>query len=76
MSHRCHWVGCPVEVSPKLWGCRPHWFALPARLRAKIWRTYVPGQEVRQDPSPAYIEVAMEVRQWILTRQQASIEAG
>lgn len=64
MKHTCHWPGCKVEVPPKMWGCRPHWFTLPKRLRDAIWATYVPGQEVRKDPSEAYLEVASEVDRW------------
>lgn len=47
-----------------MWGCRQHWFRLPKRLRDAIWATYVPGQEVRKDPSPEYLAVAAEVEAW------------
>ena len=66
MSHTCHHPGCTEKVPPKLWGCRKHWFRLPKRLRDKIWATYVPGQEIRKDPSPEYLEVADEVQRWCL----------
>jgi hypothetical protein len=70
MSHHCHWPGCPVEVPPKLWGCKKHWYMLPKYLRDKIWATYRPGQEVTKDPSDAYWDAAMEVREWIEANHQ------
>jgi hypothetical protein len=68
VSHRCHWPGCETPVPPALWGCRPHWFALPKELRDKLWRVYVPGQEIRKDPSAEYLEVAGEIEAWIRAR--------
>lgn len=65
MSHICHWPGCGNPVPAKLWGCRTHWFKLPKDLRDKIWATYVPGQEIRKDPSQAYLTAAKEVQEWI-----------
>ena len=65
MKHLCHWPGCEKPVPPKMWGCAPHWFRLPKPLRDRVWATYVSGQEVRKDPSAAYLEVAKEVQQWI-----------
>lgn len=63
--HECHWPGCGQQVPPAMWGCRPHWYALPKALRDRIWRTYRPGQELSLTPSPAYIEAAKAVQQWI-----------
>jgi len=63
--HTCHWPGCPVEVPPAMWGCRPHWYALPSVLRARVWRHYRLGQEVDKRPSEAYIEAALDVARWI-----------
>lgn len=65
MKHTCHWPDCPVEVPPKLWGCRKHWFMLPKRLRDLIWTTYVPGQEITKTPTPAYLAAAVTVQRWI-----------
>ena len=61
MSHQCHWPTGRMETPPKLWGCKRHWFKLPKILRDKVWATYAPGQEIRKDPSPAYIDVIIEV---------------
>lgn len=63
--HTCHWPGCEKSVPPAAWGCRPHWYALPQALRNQIWAAYSPGQEDTKTPSARYIEVALEVRQWI-----------
>lgn len=64
-QHECHWPGCKRQVPPAMWGCRPHWFALPKFLRALVWDTYKPGQEIRMDPSPAYLDAANKVQRWI-----------
>jgi hypothetical protein len=65
MKHHCHWIGCTKEVPPKMWGCKQHWFSLPPELRSRIWATYQPGQEITKTPSPAYIEAAQAVQNWI-----------
>lgn len=51
-----------------MWGCLAHWRMIPKHLQAKIWGTYVPGQEIRKDPTGAYIKAATEVRWWCLRR--------
>jgi len=48
-----------------MWGCKKHWYSLPKRLQAKIWDAYEPGQEVTMTPSPAYLEAARVVDEWI-----------
>ena len=65
MTHTCHWPGCPVEVPPRMWGCRGHWYRLPASLRRRIWNAYVPGQEITKTPSSEYIDAAKAVQAWI-----------
>ena len=52
-----------------MWGCKEHWFKLPTTLRRRIWATYKPGQEITKTPSPAYVEAALAVREWIVTQQ-------
>jgi len=37
--------------------CRRHWFMIPKALRAEVWAAYVPGQEVRKDPTDEYLKV-------------------
>lgn len=70
VPHLCHWPGCTVEVPPAMWGCKKHWFKLPLHLRNRIWATYKPGQEINKTPSPAYIEAAEAVQQWIANHHQ------
>jgi hypothetical protein len=65
IKHHCHWPGCHKIVPPSLWGCATHWFKLPVKLRQRIWHHYVPGQEINKNPTPAYIEVAKDVQDWI-----------
>lgn len=72
MSHKCHWPTGTLETPPSLWGCRAHWYKLPKILRDKVWDAYVPGQEVRKDPSPEYIDVVIEVEAFA----RAQIKAG
>ncbi len=55
-EHLCHAVGCEVPVQPRLAMCRKHWFMVPLGLRRAVWSEYVPGQEVRKDPSRAYLD--------------------
>lgn len=64
-QHCCHWPGCDVHVSPKMWGCKDHWLRLPNKLRIKLWAAYRPGQEIDKAPSPAYIEAAKNIQWWI-----------
>jgi hypothetical protein len=45
--------------------CRDHWFALPRRLRDAIWENYELGQEIRKDPSDAYLTAAREAVAWL-----------
>lgn len=71
MAHHCHWPNCPIEVPPKLWGCKKHWFTLPKYLRDKIWATYRPGQEISKDPSDEYIDAAVEVQEWIIKHEHS-----
>jgi hypothetical protein len=75
-DHTCHWPGCTKQVPPKLWGCREHWFMLPPPFRRAIWKHYVPGQEIRKDPSRAYIETARQVQEWILTNHPPRKDDG
>lgn len=58
MSHRCHAIGCDVEVPPALLMCKPHWLMLPKALRRAVWGSYRAGQEQRKDPSDEYLAAA------------------
>ncbi len=58
MTHRCHALGCTVEVPPAMLMCKRHWFCVPKALRREVWRLYRKGQEETKDPSPEYLEAA------------------
>jgi hypothetical protein len=70
--HTCHARGCNRPVPPKMFMCRTHWFSLPKPMRDAIWDVYVPGQEVRKDPSPEYIETAQAAIDWLARKEAAS----
>jgi hypothetical protein len=55
--HLCHAIGCNVPVPPKMLMCKPHWYMVPPELRAAVWREYRKGQEIRKDPTRAYLVV-------------------
>lgn len=73
-NHGCHWPGCGKSVPAAAWGCKQHWYMLPTGLRNKIWAAFRPGQEETKTPSRRYVEVALEVREWIAARNRPMIE--
>ena len=60
MAHHCHALGCGVPCKPAMLMHRAHWAMVPAALKRRLYAAYVPGQERRMDPSPAYLRAAME----------------
>ncbi len=60
MNHTCHATACKVNVPPKMFMCKKHWYMVPRDLRLAIWAAYVPGQEIRKDPTGDYLDVAHE----------------
>lgn len=58
-EHVCHAKGCMVPVPPRMAMCRRHWYMVPKSLRAQVWSQYTPGQEIRKDPTPEYIDALM-----------------
>lgn len=69
-SHHCHWPGCDKQVPPARWGCAKHWYVLPKRLRDRVWATFRPGQEVNFTPSREYLDVALEIQEWIKNNER------
>lgn len=57
-NHHCHAEGCKRQVPPKMFMCLQHWRMVPKFLQNQIWAHYVPGQEIRKDPTPEYLAVA------------------
>lgn len=60
LRHECHADGCDVEVPPKMLMCLRHWRMVPRDLQKRVWAEYVPGQEVRKDPTDSYLDVQRE----------------
>lgn len=54
-KHLCHAEGCSVEVPPKMLMCLRHWRMVPQVVQREVWRHYVPGQEIRKDPTREYL---------------------
>jgi hypothetical protein len=57
-DHRCHARKCRTCVPPRMLMCTMHWKMVPYALQQAVWDAYVPGQEVRKDPSPEYLLAA------------------
>ena len=57
-AHTCHATGCKTPVPPRMFMCGRDWYRLPKAMRDAIWDAYVPGQEIRKDPSRAYLAAA------------------
>ena len=68
-KHHCHAHGCEVPIPPAMFMCAPHWFKLPRQLRVAVWSAYVPGQEVRKDPTPEYLAAAEDALGWMLREE-------
>ncbi len=60
MKHTCHADGCEREVPPKMLMCLDHWRKVPYRIQKKVWAAYVPGQEIRKNPTREYLGVMKE----------------
>jgi len=61
MTHTCHAEACTVPVPPKMFMCREHWYMVPKVDRDLVWALYVPGQEIRKDPSLDYLNHVLRV---------------
>lgn len=69
MTHTCHAMNCKRVVSPKMFMCLTHWRMVPNFLQREIWAAYIPGQEIRKDPTPEYLDVARRVIEFVATRE-------
>ena len=45
--------------------CSPDWYALPKPMRDAVWAAYRPGQEIRKDPSPEYMEASQAAIEYL-----------
>lgn len=55
--HICHALGCGKPVPPRLLFCLKHWRITPRYIQKLVWAHYVPGQEIRKDPTEEYLAV-------------------
>jgi hypothetical protein len=58
--HECHATGCHTEVPPRMLMCLRHWRMVPREIQRRVWAAYVPGQEIRKDPTARYLEAQRE----------------
>jgi hypothetical protein len=49
--------------------CKRHWFMLSKATRDEIWAAYVPGQEIRIDPSGEYLDAATRAVHWLAVKE-------
>jgi len=61
MTHTCHAIGCNTLIPPKLFMCKPCWSEISRADQTLVYDLYVPGQEIRKDPSVAYIEATSRI---------------
>lgn len=59
MTHLCHARACQAPVPPSRLMCLRHWRMVPKALKDAVWAAYVPGQEVRKDPTEEYLDAAL-----------------
>lgn len=69
MKHLCHAEDCDVEVPPRIFMCKTHWFMLPKQLRDALWAEYVPGQEIRKDPTREYLNVTRRCINFVAAKE-------
>lgn len=58
MKHKCHALGCETAVHPRFLMCPKHWRKVPKKLQNDVWRFYVPGQEIKKNPTLDYLSAA------------------
>lgn len=74
-DHKCHARGCSRTVPERMQMCRFHWAMVPIALRRRVWAEYVPGQELRKDPSAAYLKAAQAAIDAVYLRETAGRRA-
>lgn len=67
--HKCHALGCKVNVPERYLMCGPHWKMVSSELQARVWDTYVEGQEIRKDPTPEYLQAQMAAVRWVAKKE-------
>lgn len=70
-AHVCHATGCDVKVPPKMLMCLRHWRMVPRSIQREVWATYVPGQEIRKDPTDEYMDAQRRAVEAVEIRERA-----
>lgn len=73
--HRCHAKGCDAECPPRHLMCYRHWRALPEDLKDLVRRRYEPGQEVKKNPTSAYLAAIYVAIAWTALEEGRTAEA-
>ncbi len=73
MKHLCHAIGCKVSVPPKMLMCLKHWKLVPREAQNDIWKTYVPGQEIRKDPTTEYLKAQQRAMAFVLKAEKPEL---
>jgi hypothetical protein len=60
---------CKVVVPPKMFMCKRHWYMVPKAMRERIWDLYVPGQELRKDPTLDYLAVTNKAIELVAAKE-------
>ena len=74
-AHVCHATRCNAKVPPKMLMCLKHWRLVPRDLQRRVWAAYVPGQEIRKDPTPTYLDAMMAAIEAVDNKERAALAA-
>lgn len=75
MSHNCHALECVKPVPPRMLMCAKHWYMVPKAIQTLVWRHYVPGQEIRKDPTIEYLEVQRQAVVAVARKERKPVPA-
>lgn len=70
MKHKCHAHECTKSVPPKMLMCLIHWKMVPKFAQDEIWRAYVPGQEIRKNPTDQYLKAQQVAVVLVLVKER------
>jgi len=68
--HRCHAIGCEVQIPPRLLMCLKHWCLVPRPLQQAVWQHYRAGQERDKAPTSAYVAAALAAVRAVAAREK------
>ena len=70
MKHLCHAHECKASVPPRMLMCLKHWRMVPKFAQDDIWKNYVPGQEIRKNPTNDYIKAQQRAVVLVLMKER------